>query len=98
MKAISYYNISNCFAPGETVSYAQLSDSCGLDIKPLKHLLRHAMTMRIFAEPTKDAVAHTAASKLMREPNCMAWLEQGTQDLWPSSVMASKIIWIFKSR
>ena len=89
MKAISHFNVSNCFAPGETVSYEQLSESSGLAVKPLKHLLRHAMSMRIFAEPTKGVVAHTAASTLMRDPSCMAWLEQGTQDLWPSSVMVS---------
>ncbi|KAF2272524.1 sterigmatocystin 8-O-methyltransferase [Westerdykella ornata] len=86
MKAISQYNIANCFVPGETVSYEKLSESCGLAVKPLKHLLRHAMTLRIFTEPTKGMVAHTAASKLMRDPNCMAWLETATHDLWPSCV------------
>ena len=35
------------------------------------------MTMRIFTEPTKDVVAHTGASKLMRDLNSLAWLEEG---------------------
>jgi len=86
MKAIYRYNIANCIGVGETKTYSELADACGLAERPLKHLLRHGMTMRFFTEPTKGVVAHTAASQLMQDPNCMAWLEIGTEDLWPSSV------------
>ncbi|KAF2680956.1 S-adenosyl-L-methionine-dependent methyltransferase [Lentithecium fluviatile CBS 122367] len=86
MKAISRYSIQNCLDVGETKTYAELATACGLSERPLKHLLRHAMTMRIFAEPRKGVVAHTAVSQLMRNHDCKAWLELGTEDLWPSSV------------
>ncbi|KAF2248979.1 sterigmatocystin 8-O-methyltransferase [Trematosphaeria pertusa] len=86
MKAISRYSIAACLEPGETKTYKELADTCGLAERPLKHLLRHAMTMRIFAEPEKGKVAHTAVSALMRDQNCAAWLQYGTEDLWPASV------------
>ncbi|KAF2121893.1 sterigmatocystin 8-O-methyltransferase [Lophiotrema nucula] len=86
MKAIVRYNIADKITPGESMSYQDLSKACGLAEQPLKHLLRHGMTMRIFAEPERGVVAHTAASALMRDPNCRVWLEAGTDDLWPASV------------
>jgi hypothetical protein len=89
MKAICRYDIVNCFDIGETRTYTELSKACGLAEQPLKHLLRHGMTMRIFAEPSKGIVAHTAASQLLRDPNCMAWLTNGVEDLWPGSVRVS---------
>ncbi|MCJ1397470.1 hypothetical protein MMC11_000663 [Xylographa trunciseda] len=86
MKAIVRWNIANCFAPGEQISFSDLSQKCGLDEKPLKHLLRQSMTLRIFREPAKDMVAHTAASSIIRDQNVHNWLTGGVQDLWPSSV------------
>ncbi|ORY02356.1 S-adenosyl-L-methionine-dependent methyltransferase [Clohesyomyces aquaticus] len=86
MKAICRYDIVNCFEPGQTITFENLAKASGLAEKPLKHLLRHAMTMRIFSEPEKGLVAHTAASAIIRDPNCMTWLTSGTEDLWPSSV------------
>ncbi|MCJ1387546.1 hypothetical protein MMC18_000389 [Xylographa bjoerkii] len=86
MKAIIRWDIANCFAPGEQISFSDLSKKCGLDEKPLKHLLRQSMTLRIFSEPAKGMVAHTAASSIIRYQNVHNWLAGGVKDLWPSSV------------
>jgi hypothetical protein len=89
MKAIVRYKIAACIDVGETKTYPELADACGLAERPLKHLLRHAMTMRVFSEPRKGVVAHTAASQLLRDANCLAWLESKTEDIWPGSVQVN---------
>ena len=86
MKAIARFKIANCFEPGEEITFTKLAGKCGLNEKSLRHLLRHAMTMRIFKEPRKGVVAHTAASAFIRDSRSYSWLLGGVEDLWPSSV------------
>ena len=61
MKAIVRYNVADCLGESQVKSYSELAKDCGLSEQPLKHLLRHAMTMRIFIEPREGFVTHTAA-------------------------------------
>lgn len=47
------------------------------------------MTYRIFQEPRKDVVAHTAASKLLAvDPLMRQWAGMVSEEMWPS---ASKV-------
>ena len=91
MKAIARWNIANCFEPGEEISFPELAKRCGLDEKPLCHLLRQAITMRIFQEPRKGIIAHTAASAKLRDSKMQDWLIGGVEDLWPASVRVSEV-------
>ena len=53
-------------------------------------MLRHAMTYRIFREPQKGIVAHTAASKTLAEtPLLRDWIGQACEDMWPA---ASRVV------
>ena len=94
MKACGRYKIADCFAPSEEITYTALAEACGLDERPLRHLLRHAMLLRLFKEPRKGVVAHTAASAMLRDPQMYSWLTNGTELLWPSSVRVSPNIHI----
>ena len=71
---------------GGTATYAEIAAETGLPPAVLRRLLRHSMTMRIFCEPQKDRVAHTAASALLAEDaNMYAWLGANCEDIWPAS-------------
>jgi hypothetical protein len=71
----------------DEVSFEELAAKCGLNEPELRRLLRHAMAYRIFCEPRKGYVAHTAASKqLANNPLMRAWLGFATEELWPSAV------------
>jgi len=52
----------------------------------VRRILRHAMTKRIFHEPRKGIVAHTAASRLMAEDAQVAdWVGANTDELWQAA-------------
>ncbi|OCK72900.1 S-adenosyl-L-methionine-dependent methyltransferase [Lepidopterella palustris CBS 459.81] len=50
-----------------TATFEHLSEKTGVPLADLRHILRMAMTSYVFTEPTPGSVAHTAASKLLRE-------------------------------
>ena len=57
-----------------------------MDESDTRRLLRHAITNRIFHEPRKGVVAHSAASKTLAEtPLLRQWLGQAFDDMWPSA-------------
>ena len=70
----------------EEVSFGEIAAKCGLNEPEVRRLLRHAMAFRIFHEPRKGYVAHTAASKRLSHPLMKAWLGFATEELWPSAV------------
>lgn len=49
------------------ISYTQLAQDLGVSEKALKHLLRYAITNRIFAEPEPGFISHSAASRALAE-------------------------------
>ncbi|KAF6228460.1 hypothetical protein HO133_008190 [Letharia lupina] len=85
LQAITRFDIAKKFTVGEQVSYAHLSKSTGLNEQLLRRLLRHAMMMRVFSEPTKGLVAHTAASNLLAEPCMHDWMKTGREEMWPAA-------------
>ena len=53
----------------------------------LRRIIRHAITNRIFTEPTKGYVAHTSRSRLLiptENAPMSAWVSFMTSDLWVS--------------
>lgn len=61
-----------------------LNDGLPIGVPNLRRLLRHAMTNRVFCEPSKNQVAHTRASRLLLEDEPLRnWVGFMCNDLWP---------------
>ena len=59
--------IAQTFQLGHTTTYADIARAINMDEVDVTTLLRHAMTYRVFTEPVPGMVAHTPASRLLRE-------------------------------
>ena len=68
------------------MSFAHIAASCNQNELDIRRLLRHAMTLRVFREPRKGVVAHTAASKLLADPCMLDWLGNTCEETWPAAV------------
>jgi hypothetical protein len=67
-------------------SFADLAPLTGLSELNLRRFLRHAMTNRIFCEPSPGLVAHTAASRVLATDAAMNdWLGFCVEDMWPAA-------------
>ena len=91
LHALIRFNIAAKFAPGEEISFVQLAELSGLSENLTRRLLRHAMTMRVFSEPRRGIVAHTAASKLLTQPNMHSWLGAGCEEMWPAALRVDSL-------
>lgn len=61
------FDVAKKFPLHERVSFEYLSASCGVNVTDFRRLIRHAMTNHIFREDEDGLVAHTAASRVLRE-------------------------------
>ncbi|KAF2791438.1 putative O-methyltransferase [Melanomma pulvis-pyrius CBS 109.77] len=86
IQAILRFNLLEFPDGKEEVTFAELAATCGQNESEIRRLLRHAMAYRIFTEPRKGYVAHTAASKKLADPLMKAWLGFATEELCPSAV------------
>ncbi|KAK4497294.1 hypothetical protein PRZ48_011744 [Zasmidium cellare] len=73
--ALDRFQVYQKVPVGETRTYTQLAEATGLPLNVIRRLIRHAITQRIFTEPTPDVVAHTPASKLLAE-------DRNVRDYW----------------
>ena len=86
MQAISRFGIARSFPVSEEATFETISKACNLDESIIRRLLRYAMTQRIFYEPRKNVVAHTAASKLLAEDKIVSdWVGVSTDELWQAA-------------
>ncbi|KAI9646018.1 hypothetical protein NHQ30_005456 [Ciborinia camelliae] len=86
MQAIGRFNIATSFPVHEEASYADIAKTCGVNELDVRRILRHAMTKRIFKEPRKGVVTHTAASRLLAEDSQVAdWVGANTDELWQAA-------------
>ncbi|KAK3994347.1 O-methyltransferase-domain-containing protein [Cladorrhinum sp. PSN332] len=84
------FNVAACVSLDSPISFSDLTAKISaangnlpLGVMNVRRLLRHAMTNRIFCEPTKGYVAHTRASRLLLEDEPMRnWTGLVTGDLW----------------
>lgn len=91
MQAIARYGISSLIPPEGSVSFADLGNRTSLGEQMICRLLRFAMTMRIFCEPKPGFVAHTQASRLLASPEMTAWLQIGTEEMWPAATKVTDL-------
>jgi len=89
MNAVLRFDMANSFSPGDKASFAQVAEHAGLTEAATKSLLRHAMTMRIFSEPEKGVVAHTARSVLFRDEKFTKFMGTGLEEMVPSALKVS---------
>lgn len=69
-----------------TTTYAQISQTVGLDEVNVRRFIRHAMTNRIFKEVSPGVVAHTATSRILAEDEPMAqWVGFCVEDIFPAA-------------
>ncbi|KAK6541923.1 hypothetical protein TWF694_007698 [Orbilia ellipsospora] len=69
------------------ISYAEIGEKCKVPELKIRQVLRLAMVNRLFYEPRHGYVAHTAASRLLREdPLMLNWVSYNTDDLAPASL------------
>ncbi|KAM4056184.1 o-methyltransferase [Hirsutella rhossiliensis] len=85
-QAISRLGIAAMVPARGRASFDHIADETGLDVRTLRRLLRHAMTMRVFREPEPDVVAHTSSSRLLMMPHFNDWIGCGSDEIWPASV------------
>ncbi|KAI0182297.1 S-adenosyl-L-methionine-dependent methyltransferase [Xylaria flabelliformis] len=67
LQAMRRFKVAEKFGLDEKVSFEFLSQACDVNIVDLSRLIRHAMTNHIFREDENGLVAHTAASRVLRE-------------------------------
>ncbi|CAG8950964.1 hypothetical protein HYFRA_00006361 [Hymenoscyphus fraxineus] len=84
-QAICRYGIASMVPVGGKISFADIAKETPLTEQTVARLLRHAMTMRIFQEPTPGFVSHTKFSKILINPTTNDWLRAGTEEMWPAS-------------
>ncbi|KAB5518887.1 O-methyltransferase-domain-containing protein [Coniochaeta sp. 2T2.1] len=90
LQAVWEFKVAGSVPTTGTISYEDLTakveaanDNLRIGVLNLRRLLRHAMTNRIFCEPTKGQVAHTRASLLLLEDEPLKnWVGFMCHDLW----------------
>lgn len=66
-----------------TAKVEALNDNLPIGVLNLRRLLRHAMTFRVFREPSKGQVAHTRTSRLLLEDEPLKnWVGFMGHDVW----------------
>lgn len=89
LHSIHHYGIARRLPHDHPVSYSQLAHSTGVEPELLKRLVRHAITHRVFKEPKKGFVEHTATSRLLAGSNADSWLGVGCEEMWPAALKVS---------
>lgn len=81
------YGIAKAFPTDSTISFQDLAAKTNTPLHDLKRLVRHAaVTSRIFYEPRKNILAHTAASSLLAtDPATQAWTGMTLEEFWPAA-------------
>jgi hypothetical protein len=65
--ALDRFNVYDAVPVGETRTYEQISTATRQPMPVIRRIIRHAMTQRIFHEPSPGVVAHTQVSRLLTE-------------------------------
>ncbi|KAH7409862.1 putative O-methyltransferase [Phaeosphaeria sp. MPI-PUGE-AT-0046c] len=83
---IHKYKIASHVPLDAAVSYADLAEKADLDEDRLTRILRLGIARRVFVEPEAGRIAHSSASRLMKEDERMeAWVGAGVEDMAPAA-------------
>lgn len=76
LRVICRHDIARRVPLDGTIAVIDLAKDCGLDVNDLLRILRCAEAWHVFTEPKEGQIAHTAASKLLKEDEILkAWLD-----------------------
>jgi len=90
LKWINQHDIPSYVPLESSVSYSELAKSAGVEEEVLRRVIRFGITLGIFAEPSKDAVAHTALSAVfVKYPIIQSWVSFSTNE---STLSATKLV------
>ncbi|KAI9838008.1 MAG: hypothetical protein M1819_006162 [Sarea resinae] len=89
LQVINRFQIAKYVPLTGDISFEELASKVGLDIDRVQRVVRQAMTCRIFTEPRDEYVAHTATSKLLRDPGVSAWVGHNLEEHFPASAKLS---------
>ena len=93
LHAIYRFGLATSFPDNKEATFEEISQLSGLGASHVQRLLRHAMTHRIFCEPRKGVVAHTAASKyLATNPLMHEWVGMVYEEMWPAASKACSVL------
>ncbi|TDZ75074.1 Chlorophenol O-methyltransferase [Colletotrichum trifolii] len=86
LQIVNHYGLAKLVPIDGSITLAELQTKTSLDPVNLARVLRHAMTNRIFCEPSPGAIAHTAASRLLAEDQALQdWVGYNLEDNFPAS-------------
>lgn len=86
-------NIANLVPLDSEISLGELQEQTALDSVNLARILRHAMTMHIFQEPSPGNFSHTASSKLLLEDAALQdWVGFNSEDIFPAAANVLKAL------
>jgi len=91
LHSIQRYGIARHLPSDHPVSYTQLAHSTGLEPELLKRLVRHAIMHRVFREPTKGFIEHTATSRPLVGSNVDSWMNVGCEEMWLAALKVSTL-------
>ncbi|KAI9644379.1 hypothetical protein NHQ30_007736 [Ciborinia camelliae] len=86
LHAIIRYDLATALPIDSTATFKTIALARGLNTLDTTRVLRHAMTYRIFSEPSPGVVSHTASSRLLAErPDLRAWIATTLDELLPAA-------------
>ncbi len=93
LQAIYRFNLANSFPDKKNeATFEEISQRSGLPVSYLRRIIRYAITFRIFCEPRKGVIAHTAASMyLATNPPLREWIGMVSEEMWPAASKACSL-------
>lgn len=86
LQIVNHFGLAKLVPLGGSIALAELQEKTSLDAVNLARVLRHAMTNRIFCEPSHGVIAHTAASRALAEDQSLQdWVGYNLEDNFPAS-------------
>ncbi|KND89922.1 Sterigmatocystin 8-O-methyltransferase [Tolypocladium ophioglossoides CBS 100239] len=86
LQVINNYGIAKLVPLDAPIPLSELQTKTQLDPINLARMLRHAMTNRIFHEPSPGLIAHTAASRLLAQDAALQdWVGFNSEDIFPAA-------------
>ncbi|KAF6825300.1 o-methyltransferase [Colletotrichum plurivorum] len=86
LQIVNHFGLAKLVPLDGSITLAELQTKTSLDAVNLARVLRHAMTNRIFREPSHGVIAHTAASRLLAEDQSLQdWVGYNLEDNFPAS-------------
>lgn len=85
--AVYHFNIASHVPIDDDISFEETAQNAGMALQDFKIVVRYAMTNFIFCEPRPGHIAHTAASRVLKENRLISSLMgMGTNEIFPGLV------------